>query len=594
MLSAVRKVIKGSQYLWTVYQGYHKQIFIVAFLGFASAFFGGIGISVVIPLFALLTPQPAGPLDSITRSIHKFFSVLHIPITVPYLLAGIVVLFTAKALVTFWAKYYNDKVAARFEKSARTKLFRATLTSTWPNLLEYKLGFLDRVISYDVQQSGSLLNSATATILTLTTLITYIVIAMNISVIATVAMIIFGAVIFLVLKPFFYKTRKLSMAIEETFKSMAHHINQAMIAMKIIKTSSTEERIGEEGEIYFENVKKIRVKSAFYAYALGASLEPLGFVFIAVLFLITYRTASFNIASFAVAVYLVQRIFSLIQSMQAQMQAVNQLVPYVQSVYDHQRKADLHQEADHGTLPFAFEHTLSLQNIAFSYPSAAISALSLDSLHITKGMVLGIIGPSGSGKTTIADMLLRLMEPQEGTIRLDDHDIRDIKLKEWRRNVGYVPQEVFLLNDTIENNIKFYQTDMTHEEVVAAAKMANIVDTIEKLPLGFATQVGERGLKLSGGQRQRIALARTLARAPRILILDEATSALDNESEASIQEAISNLRGNVTVIIIAHHINTIMKTDTTIILENGRIIESGQPEELLQNKNSYLHKVYHI
>jgi ABC-type multidrug transport system fused ATPase/permease subunit len=213
---------------------------------------------------------------------------------------------------------------------------------------------------------------------------------------------------------------------------------------------------------------------------------------------------------------------------------------------------------------------------------------------VQKGEMIGIIGPSGAGKTTLVDILLRLLKPQNGIILADDVDIDSIDLDSWHKNVGYVSQDIFLLNDTIEANIKFYSNSVSQNDVIAASKMANIYDFIQELPNKFDTPTGERGVKLSGGQKQRIALARTLARKPSILILDEATSALDNESEKRIQEVIENLKGKMTVLVIAHRLGTVMNCDNLLVLDKGKIIEEGKPQELLKDKESYFFKMYNI
>jgi len=594
MLNTLKKALATALYLWSAFREFRKEIVLMAVLGFASGLFGGIGISIIIPLFALLSNQIAPSTDFITRSIHSVFQIIHLPITVPSLLIFMVLLFALKGLVAFCAQYYNTKVMAQYEKETRTRLFQKTLTTTWPNLLEYKLGFLERVLSYDVQKSASLLSGAGTLILTLTTLITYGIIALNISIIITIAMATFGVMLFFAMKPIFYTTRKIAANVANVFKEVSHHINQAMVGSKIIKANSMEKQVSFEVLGYFEELKSAQIKSGFYNASIRSTFEPIGFLFIAGLFVLNYNTPSFNIASFAVAVYLIQRIFSLIQALQGLGQDVNQLVPYVQSVSAYQQTAENNQEIDNGKAPSSFEHLIRFKDVSFKYPNKEKDVLSGLSFEIEKGAMIGIIGPSGAGKTTIADLLLRLLQPKEGQIMLDNTDIRDIKLKEWRSTIGYVPQEVFLLNSTVESNIKFHDNSIPHEEVVAAAKLANIYDTINNLPDGFKTEVGERGVKLSGGQRQRIALARTLARKPKILILDEATSSLDNESESLIQESIANLKGHVTVIVIAHRINTVMRADMVLVLDNGKLAESGQPEKLLADENSYLHKVYYL
>ena len=213
------------------------------------------------------------------------------------------------------------------------------------------------------------------------------------------------------------------------------------------------------------------------------------------------------------------------------------------------------------------------------------------SFDVKKGEMVGLIGASGSGKTTIVDLLLRLFLAGKGQIELDGKDINTVNLKEWRKNIGYVSQDIFLVNDTIANNIRFFDSTITQDDIIKVAKMANIYEFIKKCPQGFDTVVGERGIMLSAGQRQRIAIARVLVRNPKILILDEATSSLDNESEAKIQEVIESLHHKITVLVVAHRLSTVMKADKLVILESGRITEQGKPKILLADKKSYFYKL---
>ena len=220
--------------------------------------------------------------------------------------------------------------------------------------------------------------------------------------------------------------------------------------------------------------------------------------------------------------------------------------------------------------------------------------LTYINFSIKMGYLVGLIGPSGVGKTTITDLILRLLIPISGRILLDGKDIRKINIEEWKKNIGYVSQDIFLTNDTINSNIKFYDNSITDDDVKEAAKMANIYNFIQSCPDEFFTVVGERGILLSAGQRQRIIIARVLARKPKILLLDEATSALDNESEAKIQQVIKNLKGKITVLVIAHRLSTVVNSDKLIVLEKGKVIEHGNPQELLRDKDSYFFKVYNI
>jgi subfamily B ATP-binding cassette protein MsbA len=212
---------------------------------------------------------------------------------------------------------------------------------------------------------------------------------------------------------------------------------------------------------------------------------------------------------------------------------------------------------------------------------------------VKRGQTVALVGPSGAGKTSVADLTLRLFRPTGGAVLLDGVNIEDISITEWRTNLGYVAQDVFLLNGSIEDNIRFYNEDLTHDEIVKASKQASIYDFIQTLPEGFATMVGDRGVLLSGGQRQRVALARALARKPKLLILDEATSALDSESERAIQESIQALHGTITVLIIAHRLTTVQDADIILVLDKGQIVEKGAPKQLLADQTSYFYRMQH-
>jgi ABC-type multidrug transport system fused ATPase/permease subunit len=211
---------------------------------------------------------------------------------------------------------------------------------------------------------------------------------------------------------------------------------------------------------------------------------------------------------------------------------------------------------------------------------------------LEKGEAVGIIGPSGAGKTTIVDLLLRLYSPSSGKILLDGAPIEEIQLSDWRRRVVYVPQDVFLLNGSVAENIKFFDESITDKEVEEAARRAHIYEFLASLPDGFASKAGERGSRFSGGERQRIALARALARKPSILILDEATSALDADAEAAIKETLKSLRGEVTLVVIAHKPSSIDYVDRLVAIRGGAVVEEGNPAELLSRKDSYFRRIY--
>ena len=230
---------------------------------------------------------------------------------------------------------------------------------------------------------------------------------------------------------------------------------------------------------------------------------------------------------------------------------------------------------------------IALHEVTFRYSSEARPALADVSLEIGEGETVAIVGPSGAGKTTIASLLLRFFDPQEGGLTFGGTDFRDLPLDDLRRHIGYVSQDTYLFYGTIEDNLRIGRPDATPEEIRDAAEKANIHAFIRSLPGGYGTIVGERGAKLSGGERQRIAIARALLKDAPVLILDEATSNLDSANEAAIRQALSLLTRGRTTIVIAHRLSSVVHADRIVVLDKGRVAESGRHEDLVSRDGHY-------
>jgi subfamily B ATP-binding cassette protein MsbA len=261
-------------------------------------------------------------------------------------------------------------------------------------------------------------------------------------------------------------------------------------------------------------------------------------------------------------------------------------------VYPNPTSSDLNVRGVTGNATFNFVDvlgrtikTISLENINFRYHEENV--LKDFSLHVPKGKTVALVGQSGSGKSTIANLLTRFYDVNQGKITIDNVDIKDIDLHSLRSLMGLVTQDSILFNDTIKANISLGKIDATDDEVIAALEIANAYEFVKEFPDGIYTNIGDSGNKLSGGQKQRLSIARAVLKNPPIMILDEATSALDTESERLVQIALENMMQNRTSIVIAHRLSTIQKADIIVVMQKGKIVEQGNHEELLAKNGTY-------
>src|SRR5690606_12164255 len=234
-----------------------------------------------------------------------------------------------------------------------------------------------------------------------------------------------------------------------------------------------------------------------------------------------------------------------------------------------------------------FRGEIQAKNLTFDYPDSGIRALNDVSFEIKAGQTLGIIGTTGSGKSTIANLLMRMYDPTSGEILIDGKDIRRYNISSLRKQIGFVPQDVFLFSDTIANNIAFGLDRADQTLIENAAKDADVYQNIIDFPKGFETMLGERGITLSGGQKQRVSIARAIAKEPKILILDDCLSAVDTKTENSILTALKRIMENRTSVIISHRVSSAKLADHIIVLDEGKIIERGDHDSLMTQKGVY-------
>ncbi|MDP3645905.1 MAG: ABC transporter ATP-binding protein [bacterium] len=572
------------------YAPYKSQILALTGLGFLGGILEGIGINAVIPLLSSVLGLHDAATDMFSVYIKNFFLWMHVPFVPRYMLAFIVILFIGKAAVTLLISYIQLVIANEYLRATQSKLFKMVMRASWPYLLRQKLGNLETALMIDASASTQLLTKMSTAITLITSLLMYLFVAFSISAPVMISTLLIGVLTFVVLRPLLDRVNDRSRIRTALYRDTMHHVGEHVGGLKSVKAFGVETEAIKRAEHLFGGIMSATIRIGFTQAMAMQAVAPIGIIYIAAILSLSLKTSFISFAALPAILYLIYRIFTYIQQLQNTVQYVSEIGPHLERVIHFGENAGERVEALGGSRPFSFERELAFDHVAFSYEGGR-EILHDVSFSIPKGSMVGIVGPSGAGKTTSVDLILRLLEPTRGAIMLDGVDSREMNLSEWRKKVAYVSQDFFLLQDTIRNNICFYDDSIGDEEVWEAARNAKIDEFIQKSPLGLDTMVGERGILLSAGERQRITIARALARQPELLILDEATSALDNESEAHIKRVIEELKGRLTIIAIAHRLSTIMDSDQLIVLSEGKVVETGTPQHLLANTDSYFYKV---
>ena len=403
----------------------------------------------------------------------------------------------------------------------------------------------------------------------------------------TLAVIVVGFPMFMIPVVFLSKRiRKWSKKALQRFSVVGSRIHEILTCIKVVKAYNTEALEEEKYEDANNQTLKATLRSLRWGLLVGPAVETVGIFLICGFVVWCFFTGvklSMIIPMLA-PLLLIYRPLKQLSKLQVQVEQGRAALTRIWSIMD----VEMELPEDPAAVEKAsFDDKVVFDDVCFRYDTAEHDAVSHASFEIPRGKVVAVVGGTGSGKSTMSSLLARFYDPLSGAIAMDGVDLRKLRIADLRRLVGSVQQETLLFNDTIEANIRYGSPEATHEQVVAAAKMANAHDFIMSQPEGYARLAGEKGFALSGGERQRIAIARAILRNPPILILDEATSALDTVTERLVQDAINNLMKDRTVFAIAHRLSTIRNADLILVMQDGRIVERGTHDELYAAKGVY-------
>ena len=382
------------------------------------------------------------------------------------------------------------------------------------------------------------------------------------------------------------RIRKWSRKALQRFSVVGSRIHEILTCIKVVKAYNTEALEEEKYEDANNQTLKATLRSLRWGLLVGPAVETVGIFLICGFVVWCFFTGvklSMIIPMLA-PLLLIYRPLKQLSRLQVQVEQGRAALTRIWSIMD----VEMELPEDPAAVEKAsFDDKVVFDDVCFRYDTAEHDAVSHASFEIPRGKVVAVVGGTGSGKSTMSSLLARFYDPLSGAVAMDGVDLRKLRIADLRRLVGSVQQETLLFNDTIEANIRYGSPEATHEQVVAAAKMANAHDFIMSQPEGYARLAGEKGFALSGGERQRIAIARAILRNPPILILDEATSALDTVTERLVQDAINNLMKDRTVFAIAHRLSTIRNADLILVMQDGRIVERGTHDALYAKDGVY-------
>ncbi|OKH55211.1 ABC transporter ATP-binding protein [Calothrix sp. HK-06] len=566
-------------------------------LGFSGALFNGVGTTLIVPVVLKIIGLDVelNNAPDILKIVMRPFD--RVPEDYRTLVMAIAIILTI--ILKNLASYASTLTSSSLARTLTTDMREAGLKNLLEVDLDYfiktKVGDAINSLSGELGKAASSVNTVIRVSILIITILVFIAVLLSISWQLTIAATFLLSLVTLVNQYAIARSKDYGKLLSDMSRAYSINVLEVMNGMRLVRATANEDREYTKIVKLIRNREQADFKSQANSEAITPVSEVMGITALVMIILLSKYLFASQISSLSTVIFtyllVLLRLLPFISQLNAIRSSFANASTSVSIANDFLRR-DNKPFMSRGAKSYnALEKGIHFNNISFAYPGSEKLVLKEVDLFLPKGTTLALVGSSGAGKSTMADLLPRFYDVISGSILLDGVDLKEFDIQSLRRAMGIVSQDTFLFNDTVRYNIAYGKPDATEEEIIAATKRANAYEFVTKLSQGFDTLIGDRGVMLSGGQRQRLAIARALLQNPEILILDEATSALDTVSERVVQAAIDDLSKDRTTLVIAHRLSTVQAADQIAVLDQGKVVEVGTHNSLLQ-KGGYYRRLY--
>ncbi|BAY77799.1 ABC transporter-related protein [Nostoc linckia NIES-25] len=576
---------------------YPGLILLTILLGFSGALFNGISTALIVPVVLKIVGQEVD-LTSAPPILKKMISPFdNAPESYRIgIMAGAIILtIILKNLATYASALASSSLTRKLTADMREAGLKLLLEIDIDYYAKTKVGDLINRLGGEIGRAASAVGSTVKIVILGITILVFVGLLLSISWQLTIAATLLLSLVTLVNQYTISRSKFFGKMLSEMSKAYSISVLETLNGIRLVKATGNEEK-------EFQRIQKLirdREKADFQSQVNSEAITPIGEVMgITALLMIVILSKAFfanEVSSLSTVLLTYLLVLLRVLPLLSQLNTIRSNFASTAASVDVANEfltLDDKPFMGNGKIPYTkLQEGVSFNSLCFAYPGHEKLVLKDVNLYLPRGTTLALVGGSGAGKSTIADLLPRFYDPIAGAITIDGIDLRQFNIVSLRKRMGIVSQDTFLFNDSVKNNIAYGCPEATDDEILTATKRANAYEFISKLPQGFDTLIGDRGVMLSGGQRQRLAIARALVQNPEILILDEATSALDTVSERLVQTALDELSRDRTTLVIAHRLSTVQKADKIAVLDRGQVVEVGTHEQLLQ-KGGYYSRLY--